>query len=566
LGQLSFGPARIYPTINSSITNHSTNVAAMSIPREEQLTSAIQSLSTGEFSSIRAAAKAYGVNRNTLTRRMQGGLTQREAQAPNLLLSTEQEDLLVRWILDLERAGHPPNHTQIREFVVLICRASGGPDSVGVNWVPRFLQRNPSVKSKVGRKIESLRIKNTTPEALEEWFEHFRGVQVKYQVRPMNIWNMDETGIALGVCNNQVVVGSSTTDYAYVKSPENREWVSIIETISANGVCIRPLVIFKGQTLQTTWFRPDHVPDWLYTSSMNGWTSNDICLRWLRDIFLPETKPVEANEYRILLVDGHGSHITTDFMYECHQNRVQLVYLLPHSSHVLQPLDLACFSVVKSRYRAQITDLARYEDSAPIKKIRFIQYYDKARSDGLVAYAIRAGWKAAGIYPWDPRKVIRSSQVVQNQCPAPSTPTQQKRKLSISTDIVTPHNRQQFYSSLRSISQQESISRPVRILLQKTGKAIDQFHVQQAVAEQKLSAYEMKISELHQKKRRKIPIDANKLFASIETIKAVQDEQQRHQDEWDSKDRAREARKTANEMIARDITQFQHQFHINSVV
>ena len=167
-------------------------------------------------------------------------------------------------------------------------------------------------------------------------------------------------------------------------------------------------------------------------------------------------------------------------MYECYQHRVQLIYLLPHSSHVLQPLDLACFSAVKSRYRAQIADLARYEDSAPVKKIRFIQYYHKARTEGLVRHIIQAGWKAAGLYPWDPRKVIRSSQVVQNRSvqasTLPRTPTH-KRKASIDITITTPHNRCQFNASLSIISQRESMSRTVRTLLSKTGKALDHFHV-----------------------------------------------------------------------------------------
>jgi hypothetical protein len=51
----------------------------------------------------------------------------------------------------------------------------------------------------------------------------------------LNAWNMDEIGIALGVYVNQDVVGSSSTTKSYKKSPENREWVSIIETASAVG-------------------------------------------------------------------------------------------------------------------------------------------------------------------------------------------------------------------------------------------------------------------------------------------------------------------------------------------
>jgi hypothetical protein len=105
----------------------------MSTPIEQALADAVRSLSTNQFTSIRAAAKYYAVDRTTLTRRLRGGLSHVEAAQPSLLLSTEQERLLVRWILDLERAGHPPNYTQIREFTELICQASGTSIHVGIN-------------------------------------------------------------------------------------------------------------------------------------------------------------------------------------------------------------------------------------------------------------------------------------------------------------------------------------------------------------------------------------------------------------------------------------------------
>jgi DDE superfamily endonuclease len=90
---------------------------------------------------------------------------------------------------------------------------------------------------------------------------------------------MDETGLALGHCKNQLVIGTSNTKYSYIKCPQDREWVSIIEAISATGRRCRPLCIFKGKAVQTSWFVPENVPDFLYTTSENGWTSNDIGLR-----------------------------------------------------------------------------------------------------------------------------------------------------------------------------------------------------------------------------------------------------------------------------------------------
>jgi hypothetical protein len=80
---------------------------------------------------------------------------------------------------------------------------------------------------------------------------------------------MDETGIALGVCTNSQVIARAGKRKAYVKTPGDRDWVSIFETISAAGQKLRCIVIFKGKSLQTTWFLSDFVPDWLYTTSEN---------------------------------------------------------------------------------------------------------------------------------------------------------------------------------------------------------------------------------------------------------------------------------------------------------
>jgi hypothetical protein len=119
-----------------------------------------------------------------------------------------------------------------------------------------------------------------------------------------------------------------------------------------------------------------------------------------------------------------------------------LVYLIPYLSHVFQPLDLAYFKPLKSRYRSQITALAQYEDAAPVKKIRFIHYYKKARDEGLTASNIRGGWRASGIWPWNPRKVVRSSQVAQIEQEQvqllPKTPLKSFLGLELGLLILTP--------------------------------------------------------------------------------------------------------------------------------
>ena len=152
------------------------------------------------------------------------------------------------------------------------------------------------------------------------------------------------------------------------------------------------------------------MPDFLYTSSENGWTSNAIAVEWLHRVFLSETDTDGA--LRLLLLDNHGSHIMIQFMKICWENNVTIFYLIPYSSYVLQPLDLCPFSVIKSRYRDEISNLAALTDEIVVKKNLFIEVYNKARNEGMTEYNIRAGWSAIGIYPWDPQKVLWSSQVM----------------------------------------------------------------------------------------------------------------------------------------------------------
>jgi hypothetical protein len=70
-------------------------------------------------------------------------------------------------------------------------------------------------------------------------------------------------------------------------------------------------------------------------------------------------------------------------MIACKENQIYLLYLPAHASYLLQPLDLAPFSVIKSQYRSQIAALSALDDAALVKKERFVISYNQAREEGL---------------------------------------------------------------------------------------------------------------------------------------------------------------------------------------
>jgi len=376
---------------------------------------------------------------------------------------------------------------------------------------------------------------------------------------------MDETGIALGVCSNDRVIGTSSTKSSFKKTPESREWVSIIEAISAFSKRLQALVIFKGKNLQTSWFSDESTPDYRYTTSENGWTSNEIGLAWLEQIFLPQTaiNDDDSGEYRLLLLDGHKSHATFEFMWKCHENKVVVFYLPPHSSHVLQPLDLTCFSPVKGRYREQIANLARYDDASAVKKAKFLDCYQKASQEGLSEKNIKAGWRAAGLHPWNPHKAIHSSQVLQNAPITAQTPPNRKRRHSVDMVYRTPKSRRDIDDSIQAIQHQEPISRSVRNTLFKIGKGFDELQWELAQSRSQLALEKSKNKEKKAGRQEKKAINSNQAFASIETIKQAKEALAIAQAAKATTRAPRTSTTTRNESVNNPVDAYLHVFSIN---
>ena len=340
---------------------------------QDDLDMALQAIAGGK--SVRKAALEWGIPRSTLQDRVHGTETHHEAAEDQQRLSPAQEKRLADWILCQEELGLPLTHSQIKEFVVRILAVKGDTNKLGKNWVTGFRKRNPQISTKRTRLIDSKRINGATSEVITAWFSLLDRPTFR-DIKPEHRYNMDEAGIMEGMGSNGLVLGRVGRRVTQKKTPGAKAWTSFIECISATGVALPPIVIFKGKTIQQQWYPEDMKPfrDWLFRSTENGWTSDEVAIRWLEKVFLPRTA-TKDQEKRLLIFDGHGSHETNDFMFRCYQNNVQLMYLPAHTSHVLQPLDLSIFSPLKRAYRRYIGYLNYLTNSSLISKRRFLKYY-----------------------------------------------------------------------------------------------------------------------------------------------------------------------------------------------
>ena len=90
----------------------------------------------------------------------------------------------------------------------------------------------------------------------------------------------------------------------------------------------------------------------LCAKSPNGYMDEELFYSWFSKLFVPQTNHLRK---RILIIDGHGSHMSLKLIDSAIENNVILYCLPPHTAHFLQPLDISVFKPLKNHF-STITD------------------------------------------------------------------------------------------------------------------------------------------------------------------------------------------------------------------
>ena len=96
----------------------------------------------------------------------------------------------------------------------------------------------------------------------------------------------------MGLCTtSKVITATERSERSRTIIQRNREWVTIVEFIGSRGCHIPPLIILKGKEQQATWYQESTLPkEWRIATSPNGWTTDIIGFRWLKEVFEPYSK------------------------------------------------------------------------------------------------------------------------------------------------------------------------------------------------------------------------------------------------------------------------------------
>lgn len=298
----------------------------------------------------------------------------------------------------------------------------------GQQWVQRFLEKHPEFTTRIDTPKELYRETAENRENLTAWFEELRLVIEEHGVLEGDTYNYDETGVRLGVGKKEKVVVSTSRARVESGTTTNRESCTVGECISGDGFVMPPLIILKGKQHQTRWSDHSSIPDdyWIEVNE-TAYMNDQLALDWVK-LFEKWSRNRRVRGWRLLILDGHTTHGTREVIEFCDAHNILIFCMLPHTTHLCQPLDVRVFQqykhwygkAVSRAYSTGCTDHGKMEFLNAIRSVRMLTFKPTT---------IMSGWKAAGIIPFNPMVVIEQCPVTIARTPErdlfaePTTPT-----------------------------------------------------------------------------------------------------------------------------------------------
>ena len=161
-------------------------------------------------------------------------------------LNNEQERELCAYIEELTERHLPPTRQMVKNFASELSHTS-----VGDTWVTDFINRNTDqLLVKWSTAMDKVRHAADNSSKYTAYFNLLHSKIEEYNVQPADTYNMDEKGFAIGLVARSKRIFSRRL-YQRQKNKQslqdgNREWVTLLASVCADGSALPPVLIFTG--------------------------------------------------------------------------------------------------------------------------------------------------------------------------------------------------------------------------------------------------------------------------------------------------------------------------------
>jgi hypothetical protein len=264
------------------------------------------------------------------------------------ILSHELLNDVIEVILRRSRERRPMRLVDVKRYVMNRWPTIALTD----NTLHHILSRDNRVKSVNATPMEDKRI-NVGIDVIEDYFQvlfgKVSGVPAAF------VFNVDEMGHQEWADAPDTVCFVSSCERApvvYYPVSRTGKRITLIACIAADGSFVRPAVILARKTYEDEILLTGLTNEKIeFYSQENSFINGEIFEDWFKDTLCPDIqRRRESFQYwgpAYLLLDNCTAHHGELFQHLCSINNIEPIFLPPHSSNQLQPLDLCLFGVTK---------------------------------------------------------------------------------------------------------------------------------------------------------------------------------------------------------------------------
>ncbi|KAG7420443.1 hypothetical protein Forpi1262_v016178 [Fusarium oxysporum f. sp. raphani] len=300
------------------------------------------------------------------------------------LLSDDEDEAIVSFVMWMQKSGLPASKSEIVDAVNTIrSRRDADAKPVGKMWYRRFRDDHPELDTSILKAKEAARYEyeEAGVEETKQWFKRLDEVITRYGIGASEIWNADQAGIRVGILRERVQC--LVSDTAFSNGDITLEWARDFNRKSWD----KSAAVQHHQLDFEEWYGcNEHLK-----SPSNAAASYD----------KPpgtEGKAEEDLVWRLLVIDGFSGHGSFAFREYCIKFNILVAFLLPHSTHMLQPMDLGVFQWLKNAHQKRLRDALR-KGNLSFNRRDFAGSFKEIFDEGFTPAHIITGFEKSGIFP-----------------------------------------------------------------------------------------------------------------------------------------------------------------------
>lgn len=401
---------------------------------ESRITDAILELNKRENPNVAAVARQFEVPIPRLRNRWKGRKSKIESGGHNKALSEAQESALCQYLDNLAGGGPKARYKQLEQAANSLLRkghtGGGKPPTVGGHWAARFLRRHPQHVVRKQKPLATERKNALKPETFQTHFEDYRAAKTEKGIHDEDIYNFDETWFRAGIGKDEwIITNDGTSTRLNLEDPNNWDYITSVECVGGGGDVIpNMLILSEKQHLKKQFEEKDLENSMSFAVSDSGYSNDEIGVQWLEH-FDECTRKKSKGEWRMLIMDGASIHTNEEFVRVCYSKNILPFRLPPHTTHLLQPLNVVCSQLPK-HYHSEVTNDKVQNGDYEFSKVEFLARITSVRSQAFSKNTIYESFRQTGLIPFNPEIVMQklrdlsSPSSVPDLLPTPHTPSQ----------------------------------------------------------------------------------------------------------------------------------------------